>query len=31
LTKMNKNEVMELAREFKAMAEELAEQKGIEI
>lgn len=31
LQKMNKNEVMELAREFKQMAEEIAKQKGIEI
>ncbi len=31
LHKMNKNEVMELAREFKQMAEELAEIKGLEI
>jgi hypothetical protein len=31
LHKMSKVEVMELAREYKAMAEELAEAKGIEI
>ena len=29
--KLSKQDVMELAREFKAMAEELAEQKGLEI
>ena len=31
MQKMTKQDVMELAREFKAMAEELAEQKGLEI
>lgn len=31
MQKMTKQDVMELAREFKSMAEELAEQKGIQI
>ena len=31
LTKMTKQEVMELAREFKDMAEQLSKQKGLEI
>jgi predicted ATP-dependent serine protease len=31
MQKMTKQDVMELAREFKTMAEEIAEQKGIQI
>lgn len=31
MQKLTKNEVMEIAREFKSMAEKLAEQKGIQI
>lgn len=31
MQKMTKQDVMEIAREFKSMAEELAEQKGIQI